>query len=115
MRRAADQLKAQNAKLQRIRENNRAEENMMWGGLAAAIGVLGAAAVDKKFGEGGAQAEYFDVVPANLANGGVLVATALGVKSLGKARIPLGMLGLGSALGSLYRFGFDNFDFSESA
>jgi hypothetical protein len=87
---------------------------MLWGGLAAVVGVLGAAAVDKKFGEGGAQAEYMDVIPANLANGGALVGVALGMKSLGKARLPLGMLGLGSALGSLYRYGFDNFEFTET-
>ncbi len=110
MRRAADEIKKKNDQLKRIRDNNKAEEQQMIGGVGALAGAAGAALIDKKFGEGGEQAKVAEFIPINAAAGGALAAAAVAWKKM-PMRLPIGMLGLGMACASVYRFTFDNVNF----
>jgi hypothetical protein len=109
-RRAADEIKKKNEALKRIRENNKAEEQQLIGGVGALGGAVAAALVDKKWGEGGEQAKIADFLPINAGAGVVLAGAAVAMKKL-PFRLPIGMFGLGLACASAYRFTFDNVNF----
>jgi hypothetical protein len=115
IRRAAEELKKKNAQLQTIRANRKDEEAELIGAAVAVGSAYGAAYVDKKWGEGGAPAKLFDAVPANVGVGGALFATAIAMKSLGKARKPIAMAGIGLLCASAYRHGLDNLEVEPAA
>lgn len=80
---------------------------------SSAVGVVGAAVHDKLRGSEGEVAKL-GPVPANLAVGVLAVGVGLLMPpSMGAARNLVGGLGLGSALGGLYRVTFDNWPDSE--
>jgi hypothetical protein len=110
MRRAAEEIKKKNDALKRIRDGNKAEEQMLVGGLGAIGGAVAAALVDKKFGEGGEPAKLADFLPINAGAGLAICGTAIAWKKM-PMRGPIGMVGLGMACASAYRFTLDSVNF----
>lgn len=111
IRRAAEKIRAQNARISAIHKREKEGEAEALGSGLALGGAAAAAAIDKKWGEGGVH-KIADTVPTNAAVGLAALGAGLFVKKL-PYRKPIAMAGLGFACGALYRYAYDNLDFSE--
>lgn len=94
-------------KMARVKAAMGSQEIQAGGGAAA--GIMGAALLDKKYGEGGEVAKVKSI-PVNLAAGAALFGVSYAMKKM-PGRALLGGVGFGAGLGGLYRLVHDNVDF----